>query len=340
VSPHRQRGRCELLPPDNFPVLFFMHTVYNSSASTDIRKNEGMGYSMHTYVKATVVLSLLVLGAGSLQAQTLPWAMGVDSSLRLELLVGSQSAREASPPENQFDRFKFEFCPRLPVLSGTVELSPLPWASGRVAGAVSVWEPTRTMELSFGGSAPDFSAARWARHWNVRPHYSLWEAAGLLHFWNAGGYRFSGTAGYRGSAWKFYDEDHSTASNQDVFESRIPFFGLQTAMNFPLWKARFEVLGSPFMTKVVRNSFHRERTESGVFHLTSNRGGMIEFQMEGTVGLSANILCGFSARLTYEELFGTINWTNSFDSALSQSPMEGHLIETLAFFGLNATLMF
>ncbi len=41
--------------------------------------------------------------------------------------------------------------------------------------------------------------------------------------------------------------------------------------------------------------------------------------------------------LTYEELYGPITWTNS---AGSQLPMEGHSIETLAFFGLNATLLF
>ncbi len=245
---------------------------------------------MRTYVKALVVLSLLVLAVGPLQAQTLPWAMGVDSSLRLELLVGSQSVGEASAPVNQLDRFKFIMCPSMPVLSGTVELSPVPWASGRLAGSLSIMEPSRELYLSVGDATGPLSG-----RWNVRPHYSSWEAAGLFHFWNAGGYRFSGTAGYRGSSWNYYGQNSTDAPNRDVFESRIPFIGLQTAMNFPLWKARFEVLGSPFMSQVVRNTLRQDASNSGQFHLKSDRGGMIEFQMEGTVGLCANILCGLSA---------------------------------------------
>jgi hypothetical protein len=327
-----------ITPQGNFPVSFFDHTVYNTPASSDIRKIKGMGYSMHTFVKAVAVLFLLALTAGSLQAQALPGSVGVDSSFRLELLVGSQSVREASPPENHFDRFNFVFCPRVPVLSGTVELSPLPWASGRLAGAMSILEPTRTLHLSVGGIAPDFTTGSWGGQWNIRPHYSSWEAAGLFHLWNGGGYRFSGTAGYRGSAWHYYGEDGTSSPARDVFESHIPFLGLQTSMHFPWWKARFEVLGSPFMRKVVSNSL-RDRTDSAAFHFNTDRGGMIEFQMEGTVGLSANILCGLSARLTYEELFGRIDWTNS-QNANPQTPFQGHLIETLAFFGLDATLLF
>jgi hypothetical protein len=327
-----------MVPPwGNFPVLFSSRTVYNAAVS-DIRIIEGMGYFMHTHMKVLIVVSLLVLSVGTLQAQTQPWAMGVDSSLRLELLVGSQSLRESSPPGDQFDRFRFLSSLSMPVLSGAVELSPLQWASGRLAGGLSVLEPTRELSTSVG-VAPEGS--RWAGRWNVRPQYSSWEAAGLFHLCNAGGYRFSAVAGYRGKTWKYYGEDTSRSSERDAFTSNIPFLGLQTSMYFPLWKARFEVLGSPFMNTRVRNSLNDSATNSGTFHLKTDRGGMIEFQMEGTMSLSPSILCGLSARLSYEELFGPLDWTNSAGNpAGSQTGFDAHLVETLAFFGLNVSLLF
>jgi hypothetical protein len=321
----------------NFPVLFFLRTVYNAPAS-DIRIIEGMGYFMHTYMKALMVLSLLVLNVGTLQAQTQPWPMGVDSSLRLELLVGSQSLRESSPTGDQLDRFRFLSNPSMPVLSGTVELSPMPWASGRLAGGLSILEPTRELSTSVGVASAD---GTWAGRWNVRPHYAAWEAAGLFHLCNMGGYRFSAVAGYRGKTWKYYGEDTSRSSERDAFTSNIPFLGLQTSMYFPLWKARFEVLGSPFMNTVVRNTLNASATNSSVFHLKTDRGGMIEFQMEGTMSLSPSILCGLSARLSYEELFGPLDWTNSAGNPPgSQTGFDAHLVETLAFFGLNVSLLF
>lgn len=301
---------------------------------------------MRTYMKALMVLSLLVLSAGSLQAQALPWAMGVDSSVRLELLIGSQSLAEMSPPEDRLDRFRFISNPSLPVLSGTVELSPCPWASARLAGALSVLEPTRELALSVGRTLPGAeNDGSWAGRWNVKSHYTCWEAAGLYHLCNAGGYRFSAVAGYRGKTWKYYGQDSNSLSDRNGFSSSIPFLGLQTSMYFPLWKARFEILGSPFMSTEANNSLYSQDSNglnTGTFHLKTNRGGMIEFQMEGTMTVSPNVLCGLSARLNYEELFGPLDWINNPSSGSSrrQRDMNAHLIETLAFFGLNLTLLF
>lgn len=297
---------------------------------------------MHTYMKALTVLSLLVLSVVPLQAQSLPWTMGVDSSLRVELLIGSQTIGESRPVEDHFDRFKFISNQSFPVLSGSVELSPLPWVSGRLAGALSVLEPTREISVSVGGTIADGESGRWAGRWEAKPHYSYWEAAGLYHLANGGGYRFSAVAGYRGKTWKYYGEDSTSSSDRNKFQSYIPFLGLQTSMYFPLWKARFELLGSPFMKTDVYSSLNSRRLNSGKFHLESNRGGMIEFQMEGSLSLSKSVLCGLSARLSYEELYGPLDWTSGEPGhrLVDQAAMDAHLIELISFFGLNATILF
>jgi hypothetical protein len=117
----------------------------------------------------------------------------------------------------------------------------------------------------------------------VKPDFSSWEAAGLYHLWSGGGYRFSFTAGYRQQTWDYQGSPSSGAQDSplhDSFSSRIPFIGMQTAMFFPSWKARFEVL-PPFMNMSVSNAI-----QQGVFLSIRGQplpGGLIELQMVGTL---------------------------------------------------------
>jgi hypothetical protein len=253
---------------------------------------------MRLLSKSLVVCVLLAMGAtSSLQAQAIHGNMGIDSSLRLEYLVGSQVLRSTDGEIRQPNGFLIRFNPTLALLAGSVEVSPFSVASGRFAGAVSIVEP----DTSSTRQLPDFPAEL---DWKARPTYGYWELAGLWHLSSGGGYRFSLTGGYRQSTWDYVGVLQSGGGSlKDKYVSHIPFIGLQTAMMFPWWKARFEVLGSPFMTQsslvsMGANSNHVEQ------RVEANSGGLLEFQMEGTVSIYPNFWVGLYGRYHYQELYG------------------------------------
>lgn len=243
-----------------------------------------------------VGMVLLVSSATLLQAQAISSSMGIDSSLRIEYLFGAQALRSThDDTEGQPNGFLIRFNPRVAVLAGSVEVSPFSFVSGRFAGGVSVGEPdlsSTRQETQEGGEEQERK---------IRPDYGLWELAGLYHVSAGGGYRFSLTAGYRQSTWDYVDVLHSDGGSlRDKCVSHIPFFGLQTAMMFPWWKARFEILGSPFMTQssvVSMGTQVEQRVEA-------NSGGLVEFQMEGTVNIHPNFWVGLYGQYHYQELYG------------------------------------
>jgi hypothetical protein len=284
-----------------------------------------------------VCLLVLIVVSMSLPArgQVLPWNIGVDSAFGLEYLFGRQDLRYNDPPLSPFRFFRAEWDPRVPVFTGMVELTPFPFASGRVAGALSVGK----------NSVPVYRATAVAPgpfKWNLRGDYTSWEAAGLCHLWNAGGYRFSITAGYRRELW-VYDGEPAGLQSPDSglrneFLSNIPFLGLQTAMHFPWWKARFEVQGSWFMQKKFSNRVRQDAAVE-VYEGKGNTGGVIQLQMEGTAHLTPNVLFGLQARYSYTEFYGDAMVSTSFLGAES-SGYEFYLGENFCAFGLNLTLLF
>lgn len=244
-----------------------------------------------------VGMVLLVGSATSLQAQTIPGSMGIDSSLRLEYLFGAHGLRSTDAKVGQPNGFLVRLNPRVALLAGSVEVSPFSFASGRFAGAVSIGEPdlSSTRQLTLTGIEQE---------WKIRPDYGSWELAGLYHLSAGGGYRFSLTAGYRQSTWDYVGVLHSDGGSlKDKYVSDIPFLGLQTAMMFPWWKARFEILGSPFMTQssVVSMVANGTQVEQ---RLEANSGGLLEFQMEGTVNIHPNFWVGLYGQYHYQELYG------------------------------------
>lgn len=231
----------------------------------------------------------------------------VDSSFRTEILIGKQSLRfiQPSPNTTSFADFRTDFDPRVPLLAGTVEVSPFPSVSGRFAGYVSILERSGNYFRTRGQAPEGFNIADGG--WDLEPDVGSWELAGLYHLWNEGGYRFSVTAGYRREVWLYHGDAASPRNSggrlREELASQIPFLGLQTSMFFPWWKARFEVLGSPFMTKKVSSLIQR-----GVSFIeyqgTLNQGGLLEFQMDGNVSLTRYLWTGLHARYTYQELRG------------------------------------
>jgi len=288
--------------------------------------------------KLIAILSVSVgtlVGTSGLHAQSLPWNVGIDSSFRLELLFGSQAIRDNSSPGIAEDRFRIDSDFRLPVLAGTVEITPLTYLSGRIGGIINVLEQQGTVRRnasSFATSGTDHVEIQ------ARPSFRGWEAAGLFHLWNEAGYRFSFTAGYREEFWGAQGEGVGLfagvkSSALEEFTSRGPFLGLQTAVFFPWWKARFEVIGSPWITKI-GSGFLYQPNFSAEFHLSATGGSLLELQVEGTVALRQYIFAGLHGRYTFREAVGGFINTNN------TSPMSLYTNDSFAFIGLDLTVVF
>ena len=146
---------------------------------------------------------------------------------------------------------------------------------------------------------------------SIKPQFWLWEVAGLYNLSYEDVYRYSLVAGYRQESWSYQpsNDDATNSYLRDDFTSQIPFIGLQTVMNSPAWKARFEVLGSPFMTKKVA---HTARDQGYYMQLDGSltQGGFIEFQMDGNINVTPNGLMGVYAQYSYEQLKGELTGTS------------------------------
>jgi hypothetical protein len=287
------------------------------------------------FLRATlrILTGLLLLAAlsGVAQAQVLPWKIGIDSSFRTEFLFGNQIFLYRWPRGTQFNRFRMEFGPKLPLVSGTCEVSPTLRLSARVAGAASVLAKHTSLFHTALDPQP--------RAWDVRPEFRQWEVAGLVHLWTGGGYRFSFVGGFRKEFWKYIggpaDDQPGGSDLREKFTSTIPFIALQTALHFPWWKARFEFLGSPFMEKDISARI-REGTNVVLYSGSAEKGGLIELDMEGTAAVGPRLRVGLHCRYTYQELYGEI--TRDQDGDMSLHPVS--VDENIAVVGLNFTFVF
>jgi len=297
-------------------------------------------------LKAVAVLFILAGFVSVAGAESLPWNIGVDSSFRVEFLFGHQIFRHLDPKLLNVTRFVATYDPRLPVLAGTVEITPFPAISGRLVGSISVAESAgehvitvSTITGSQDATSPFTPTDKWG--WDVKTDFSSWEAAGLYHLWSGGGYRFSFTAGYRQQTWDYRGSPSNGLPDSplhDSYSAHIPFIGMQTSMFFPWWKARFEVLGSPFMNVSVSNAFQR-----GSFGLqfdgNLSRGGLVELQMTGDVNLAPNVFVGLHGRYSYQELYGSVSGTGPA-AGLGDNPYTAFLGQSFAAVGLDVTVMF
>lgn len=292
---------------------------------------------MRIKLKLLLVCLLLLLGtSGPLHAQLLsivPGPLGLDSSLRLEYLVGTQSLRSIDAGISPVHGFLTQFDPQLAVVSGAMEWSPFAVASARFAGAISIVEPDMCATRQRpGGTATELD-------WQTHPEYGYWEVAGLYHLHSGGGYRFSVTAGYRQETWNYVGSlDAGGGDLTDRHTSRIPLIGLQTAMFFPWWKARFEVLGSPFMSRSV-SLFMRPDSTAYEQRVELSSGGLIEFQCEGTVNVRPYCWLGLSGRFHYEELYGNSSGGTSPPVSWNYGD-RFYARESFASIGLNFNLVY
>jgi hypothetical protein len=273
------------------------------------------------------------LAGSSARVQEVLGGMAVDTSVRLEYLFGVQIIRDASPEmETGGNRFRFDFDQRTPFASGTAEVTPAPWFSCRAVGGLSFLEPARNIHRS---TELDLPTASQVAGLMVKPRARMWEAAGLYHLHNAGGYRFSITGGFRELGWR-YNGEQDEASLHEVFVSRIPFMGMQTAMFLPWCKARFEVLGSPFVRKSLASNV-RLPGSSADFNGVVGKGGFVEFQMEGSVRISPNVQAGLFGRYLFEDLRGVLNGSVN---GLAYREYDASSNDSIAIVGVEASLVF
>ncbi|MBI4961965.1 MAG: hypothetical protein HY913_01680 [Desulfomonile tiedjei] len=288
---------------------------------------------MHGRLKTVLLVLVLTCLATPLQAQVLPWNIGLDSWFGIDFLAARQDAlyqhrliaREHSA----------EWNPRVPALSGMIEVSPFPFASARLAGSVSVG--TSNVEVIRATAA-----APGPFRWDLKTDFREWEAAGLWHLWNGGGYRFSVTGGYRRELWLYRGDPRGTqpagSSLREEFRSDIPFVGLQTAMFFPFWRARFEIQGSWFMTKKVEQTVSRidaiETVES-----TGDKGGIIALRMEGETNITPNVTAGLHVRYSHQEFTGSSILTSTV-SGSEVAPYRFDFNENVFSFGVHAGVVF
>lgn len=227
-------------------------------------------------------------GAGMLEG------VGFDTSLRVEYLFGHQSTvYYSSIPRYDFD-------PRLALLTGSLEMSPYHSLSARLKGSTSAFEKRITVYKKPYFLTPTQAGSKW----NMQPSFNSWEASGLYHLWNAEGYRFSLIGGYRQDSYKYSGPPVGDTAKGDNSRTELiaymPIIGMQTSMFFPLWRSRFEILASPFMTRRILDF---QATDYSL-EAKLTKGGMLEFQWEGSMPIRPNIFLGVNASYTYMELRG------------------------------------
>jgi hypothetical protein len=218
---------------------------------------------------------------------------------------------------------------RLPLLAGNVEVSPFTFISGRLAGSTSIIEQR--------GDFQRLTTLSTESTFNAKPSFNEWEAAGLCHLYQSDGYRFSVTAGYRQESISLVGVGTSgvNLSSRDDSSIYAPFMGLQSAVFFPWWKARCELLGSPWMSKKLSGNVIR--TDSTVIYGGSGQGWLLEVQIEGTANLTRFVFLGVHARYTSQESNGDFIRKDN-GQLIGRFPM--YTNDSLAIVGLDVTLVF
>ncbi len=288
-----------------------------------------------SFLCVAAAIALLAVSAQSSECQILPWSIGLDSSWRVGYVFGRQFVRFDKADvsgDPAFGHIRSDFAPQLPILSGMCEFSPFGSTSLRLAGTTSV-------------IAGDFPYEHTSEdpinptEWNVKPDFKHWEAAVLYHLYNDGAYRFSAVAGYRQERWKYTGDPNSGQGPdswlKNEFNSRIPFLALQTALFYPWWRARFEVMGSPFMSERILTRV-RDSGQSADYEGTADSGGLIAFEMEGSAAVSSTMRVGAYARYGYQELYGEYSRTSQGTELSDDMFVQQHFVT----FALNVNIIF
>lgn len=306
----------------------------------------------------TAVIFSVICTTLPLYAQWLPRNFSADTSLRVEYLLGTQTLGSynntpAMTNPNPIELLRIDFNDNLMVLDGVAELTParMPSLSARGRGSASVFNPDKSMSLSDGpqrvANGPIGNPTA-SYGWNevpssITPKFWLWEVAGLYNFYESI-YRYSLVGGYRQETWSYPPSSNQGSSSyfKDNFVSQIPFIGMQTVMFCPTWKARFEMLGSLFMSQKIS---HSARDGEYIMQLDGNitQGGFLEFQAEGNVKITPAAWAGLYTQYTFESLRGVLTGVsaNGFGSGNTDpTPYNFYTLRNTWVLGLNCNVPF
>jgi hypothetical protein len=260
--------------------------------------------------------------------------MAVDADAGFGYLFGWQQvwADVIPGPSTIKHEYKSEYSPSQPMFGGKIELTPIPLLSFRTGGSVSL-SRNRTV---YGRELGTISLP-----WEVASEIKTWEAAGLINLWRGAGYRFSLVGGYREQYWDYSGDPVGDGAipgaMNDEINNYAPFMGLQTAMFFPLWKARFEVSGSPFMLQKVNNNVW-QGSEFQDYRAQLDEGGLIEFDFEGSTILYSMLRLALYGHYSYMELTGDASLNGS---RVSNNPdFKFNSVQSAAEFGLKFNVNF
>ena len=127
---------------------------------------------MRVYTRIVAILFILACTAVPLCAQMLPRNTAVDSSFRIEYLIGRQTLGREFTSSDQghylddfhqvpqhpdpIDRLNIQYGASLPILEGVIEVSPFQSVSGRLVGSMSVLESIKGFTLVSGPASAQF----------------------------------------------------------------------------------------------------------------------------------------------------------------------------------------
>jgi hypothetical protein len=275
--------------------------------------------------------AILLVCTGIAEAQNY-FTESLEASFGVQLLFGRQVVRHG----NSDNGLREDLDPRFTVLTGSVELGPFSGLSARIGGSTAVLQTSTEFTKSLG-----YLGIGAENQWQVDQNFTNWEAGGQWNIYNCDGYRFSFLGGYRQDNWLFTGRPSSGlvfppgTQSRDQVTSYIPYIGMQTSMYYPWWKARFEIMGSPFMTEKVVSRV------SGIYSAEgSGKGcGLIEFRIEGTAGVTRNTFIGVNAIYSFKEVYGYTHFKNT-PGLSSDTDYDLYSSHNLFRIGLEATVLY
>jgi hypothetical protein len=223
---------------------------------------------MRIRIGAHVLLLMLAVIGSSVRAEPSQWIIPINSSFRAGYLYGSRVVSSSSDPYYNYDVL-LDISHGSPVLSGTMELSPIGPLSVRMIGEVSVYGQQNTI---YGPWWAPTSRTPDGLYSEARPGFAGVEAAGLFDIWRSAGHHFGVIWGWRREYW-WYNNQGTGAENPDVWSrdkitTNIPFLGLQAAMAYPGWQSTLEFLTSRFISKTINGSV-RQLQDFAEYHCSA-----------------------------------------------------------------------
>jgi len=290
---------------------------------------------MRIRIGAHVLLLVLAVTGSSVRAEPPQWIIPINSSFRAGYLYGSQVV--STPTDSFGDPVQLDIVFGSPVLSGTIELSPISPLTFRIIGDVSMYGQRN---IIYRSSWAPRSPAPDGLYSEARPGFAGAEAAGLFDIWRSAEHRFGVIGGWRREYW-WYNNQGTGVENpgvwsRDKITTNIPFLGLQASMAYPGWQSTFEFLTSRFISKTINGSLSQLQNFTE-YQCRGRDGVLLEARIQGMANMTNSLLVGLFGRFTYQNVSGV------FDALTNTSvtgPLDVQVVENSLTLEMQLTLFF